>query len=122
MEKWVKDERWQAFPKISAGGLNEMADTTKRLAIVVTDENERSNEHHMRWVILCQNFIWRDVPVYIDGCLQQLLFRVIVTFQVTIMFGLCFYDSHFEFCWFILCLIDWNFAYGIFGSFSELEF
>ena len=57
MEKWVKDERWQAFPKISAGGLNEMADTTKRLAIVVTDENERSNEHHMRWVILCQKFI-----------------------------------------------------------------
>lgn len=39
LQKWINSERYPAFPLISGGNINEMADTGKLLVIFVIDQN-----------------------------------------------------------------------------------
>jgi len=45
--QWVKSERYAAFPLVSGGNINEMADTGKLLTIFVINEHdpERKTEN-----------------------------------------------------------------------------
>jgi hypothetical protein len=44
LESWINGERYQAFPKISGGNINDVAEMGKILVIVVIDENDKEKE------------------------------------------------------------------------------
>lgn len=44
LESWVNGERYQAFPKISGGNINDAAEMGKILVIVAIDENDKEKE------------------------------------------------------------------------------
>jgi hypothetical protein len=58
LENFLKAERFVSFPRVADGGLNEMADTPKKMVIVVTDENDRSNKAHERYESLYKILIY----------------------------------------------------------------
>lgn len=44
LEFWVNTERYQAFPKVAGGNINDVAEMGKILVMVAIDENDKENE------------------------------------------------------------------------------
>lgn len=44
LDSWINGERYQAFPKISGGNINDVAEMGKILVIVAIDENDKEKE------------------------------------------------------------------------------
>ncbi len=44
MDEWINMELYEAFPKMTSGGLNEMAELNKLLAMFIVDEKERIHQ------------------------------------------------------------------------------
>ena len=44
MDDWINMELYEAFPKMTSGGLNEMAELNKLLAMFIVDEKERIHQ------------------------------------------------------------------------------
>ena len=44
VQSWINGERYPAYPLVTGGNINEMADTGKFLVIFVIDENDAENK------------------------------------------------------------------------------
>ncbi|ELU05863.1 hypothetical protein CAPTEDRAFT_159353 [Capitella teleta] len=66
LENFIKAERFVSFPKVADGGLNEMADTPKKMAIVVTDESSKENKEQERIKDLVRLLIVQEREKYHD--------------------------------------------------------
>ncbi|XP_041375256.1 protein disulfide-isomerase TMX3-like [Gigantopelta aegis] len=54
LESWVKQQKFTVFPKVSGGGINEMADSGKYLVIVAVDENANNKDDGQRVKLIAE--------------------------------------------------------------------
>ena len=73
LEAWINGERFPAFPKITAGGLNELSEFNKRIVMVTVNGKDKVNYAlHERFVIIMLYCICID-------------YIVIMTYQLLVM-------------------------------------